>query len=79
VNTSAKARLISVTIRIPDPDRHQNFIISRWPIANLPSKISCKSACKFLHKAANRQTDKQTATITLSFLAEVKSSTVPEA
>jgi len=53
--TSAKARLISaaIRIRIRDPDRHQNLIIYSL-------EISWKSVRKFLRKAANRQTNKQT-------------------
>jgi len=46
--------------RICDPDRHQNLIISSLAHCQLSLKISCKSIWKFLHKAANKQTDRQT-------------------
>jgi len=57
VHTSAKARFTSVAI---DPDRHQNLIICSLAHCQPSLKISCKSVWKFLHKVANRQTDRQT-------------------
>jgi len=62
VHTCAKARLISVAIRIQmrDADRHQNLIICSIAHCQPSLKTSCKSVQKFLHKVANRQTDKQT-------------------
>jgi len=68
VHTFAKAHLriaaipIRFRIRVPDPDRHQNLIISLLPsVAHCqPSlKISCKSVRKLLRKVANRQTNQQ--------------------
>jgi len=70
MHTSAEARLNSVAIRIriciriPDPDRHQNLIFCSLAHCQRSLKISCKSVRKFLRKVANRQTDKQTTTIT---------------
>jgi len=52
----------------PDPDRHQNLIISvLWPIANLTENFM-KSIWKFLRKVANRQTNNDDY---MSSLAEV--------
>ena len=47
-----------------DPDRHQNLIICSLAHCQPSMKISWKSDRKFLRKVANRQTDKQTTTIT---------------
>ena len=66
VHTSAKSRLtgVAIRIRIPvmicDPDRPRNLIICSLAYCQPSLKISCKSVQKFLHKVANRQTDKQT-------------------
>jgi len=70
VHTSAKARLTSVAIqiririqihiRIRDPNRHQNFTICSLAHCQSLTKISCKSVWKFLHKVANRQTNRHT-------------------
>ena len=70
VHTSAKARLTSVVIRIRiririlirirDPNRHENLIVCLLAHCQPSLKISCKSVGKFLHKVANKQTDKQT-------------------
>ena len=65
VHISAKARLTSVAIQIrihirtTDPDRHQNLIICSMAHCQSSLKITCKCVWKFLHKAANRQTDRQ--------------------
>ena len=65
MDTSAKARLISLTIRIQiciritDPDCHQNLIICSLAYYQPFLKISCKSVQTLLHKVANKQTDKQ--------------------
>jgi len=61
VHTSAKARLISVAIRIRirDPDRHQNLIVCSLAHCQPSLKISCKTVQQSLHKVANRQTNKQ--------------------
>jgi len=67
-----KARLTSVAIRIRiririricDPDRHQNLIICSLSHCQHSRKISRKSVRTFLCKVANRQTDRQTTTIT---------------
>ena len=66
MHTSAKARLTSVTIRIQicDLDCHQNLIICSLAHCHPSLKISCKSIWKFLCKVANRQTNRQTRTIT---------------
>jgi len=64
--TYMKARLtsvavrISIRIRIPDPDCHQNLIICSLPHCQTSPKTSCKSVPKVLGKVANRQTDRQT-------------------
>jgi len=69
-HTSAKARLTNVAIRIHtririyDPDRHQNLIFCSLAHCQRSLKISCKPIQKFLRKVANRQTGKQTTTIT---------------
>jgi len=69
VHTSAKARLTNVAIqiqirtriviRVHDTEHHQNQIICSLAHCQPSPKISCKSVQKFLHKVANRQTDKQ--------------------
>ena len=64
VHTSAKARLtcvairIQISIRIRDPDRHQNLIICSLAHC-LPSLKISYNLFKFLCKVANRKTDKQ--------------------
>jgi len=42
-----------------DPDCHQNLIICSLARCQPSLKISCKSVWTFLHKVANKQTDKQ--------------------
>jgi len=72
VHTSAKARVTSVAIwiricirkRNRDPDRHQNLIFCSLAHCQPSLKILCKSVWKFLRQVANRQTGKQTMTIT---------------
>ena len=66
VHTSAKARLTSVTIWIciRDPYRHQHSKICSLVHCQPSLKISCKSVQQFLHKVANRQTNRQTTMIT---------------
>jgi len=61
MHTSAKARLISVTIQIHThhPDCYQNLIICSLAHCQRSLKISCKSVSKVLRKVANKQTDKQ--------------------
>jgi len=71
VNTSAKARLTSIAIRISDPDRHQNSIVCSLTHCQPFLKIYCKSVQTFLCKVANRQTDKQRR-LYVSYLAKVK-------
>jgi len=62
VHISAKARLTSVVIwiriRIPDPDRHQNLIVSSLANSQPSLKISRKYVRKFLREVANKQRDK---------------------
>jgi len=53
----------------PYLDRHQNLIICSLAHCQPSLKISCKSVQKFLHKAANRQTNNDDYT---SSLVEVK-------
>jgi len=43
---------------------HQNLTICSLAHCQPSLKISCKSVRKFLRKVANRQTDRQTTTIT---------------
>jgi len=66
VHTSAKARLsrIQIRIRILDPDRNQNVTIFSVAHCQPSLKISWKSVWIFLRKVANRQTNRQTTTIT---------------
>jgi len=66
LHTSAKARLtsIAIRIRIRDPDRHQNLNVCSLAHCQPSLKISSKSVRKFLLKAANSETDRQTTTIT---------------
>jgi len=83
VHTSAKARLISVAIRIrirfrlpntldpTDPDRHQNLIVCSLVHCQPFLKISCKSVAKFSRTVLNRQTDKQTNDDYISSLGKV--------
>jgi len=63
VYASAKTRFTSDairrSIRIRDPDRHQNLIVCSVAHCQPSVKISCKSAWKFLRKVANRQPNKQ--------------------
>ena len=59
VRTSAKARLTSVRIQIPDPDRHRNLIVCSLALCQPSLKRSCKSVQMCLRKVANRQTDRQ--------------------
>ena len=72
VHTSTKARLTSVPdqdlyrpgflirIRIRGPDRHQNLIVCSLAHCQPSLEISYKSVRKFLHKVANRPTNRQT-------------------
>jgi len=55
----------------PYPDRHQNLIFYSLAHCQPSLKISCKFVRKFLHKVANRQTDKQTNNDEKISLAEV--------
>jgi len=71
VHTFAKAHLTSVairirTMRIRDPDRHQDLIVCSLAHCHPSLKMSCKSVRKFLRKVANRQTDRQKTMITSS-------------
>jgi len=43
-----------------DPDRHQNLIICSSAHYQPSLNISCKCVWKFLHKVANKQTEKET-------------------
>jgi len=43
-----------------DPDRHQNLISCSLAHCQPSLKISCKSVPKFLHKVANKQTNRET-------------------
>jgi len=45
-----------------DPDGHQNLIVCSVAHCQPSLKISCKSVRKFLHKVANKETDRQTTT-----------------
>ena len=73
VHTSAKARLISVAIRIRvcDPDRHQNLIICSLARCHLSLKISCecqpslKISCKPAQKCERKVANRQTRTLIL--------------
>ena len=73
VHTSAKARLISVAIRIRicDPDRHQNLIICSLTHCHLSLKISCecqpslKISCKPVQKCELKVANRQTRTLIL--------------
>ena len=57
MHISAKARFTRVAIR--DPDLHRNLTTSSLAHCQPSLNISCKSVQKFLHKVANRQTDRQ--------------------